>query len=323
MLLGGALALGAGLLFSYPLARMYPENDLPEIILLLFGKIVGNILVGLLLITVLLHVGFTIRVFVQALRVFLLYETPVYAIILLITLTVVSVGKRDAKTIAASIDFMFPVYLSAMVVLMLFSIPQIDLINIQPVLYKNKLNALMGTIPAYSALVGSNAVIYFTKYHEDVKKSKKWFVIALLLVIFLYTCLTTIIIMVFGPEEVRSMAFPTLELARAIRAPVSFFERLESMVATIWIPGVFAWMVLYCFASIRNFTVLFHIKARQKKYLTFLHIVLIAIIASIPHNWFQAFQFHDAVVASARIFGLGLIPVMTVMGYIKKRRKAK
>lgn len=321
VLLAGLIVFFTVMAFLYPLARTYPDMDFPEMLLKLFGRTVGRIVLIPALLYVLMETGTSVRVFVHLVKLFLLDRTPEFVLVILFVLAVLSVSKRDIKAIGASIDFMFPIYLFPLIVLILLSITQVEMENIQPVLFRNTANVIKGSIPALGTMTGSGAVLYFVCYAISPKDSKKWVVAGVLISIIVYAALTLMTILVFGPEEIKYMVFPGLTLSKAIEFPVTLLERLESLTLIIWIPAVFAGLVIFSHMSIRNLIVLLSLKEKHKKYLVFGHIPLLSVIALLPANFFITQTYVN--VLNYMDLGLlfGLPPLMLVVSKIKRRRK--
>ena len=169
LLIGSVLAFIAAITINLPLAAMYPENDLPEIIIKIFVKVFGRFALLPLMVYILLDTDLSLRIFVQALKVFLLDRTPLLFLIILVAAAVISISKRDIADIGAAIDFMFPVLFLPLVFLVLLSGPQINPLRLQPVLYKNTEGVLKGIVPAFGALIGYGSINYYMICHRPEK----------------------------------------------------------------------------------------------------------------------------------------------------------
>jgi spore germination protein len=323
MLIGSLLSFAAGIGIIYPLARLNPESDFPQMLIKLFGKIPGRIFLIFMTIFSASYTGFTLRIFVQAIKNFLLDRTPTEVLVGVIALTVILTVKRGVDVIGASVDLTFPLITASLVVLFFLSLSEVRLLEFQPVLYKNSINVIKGTLPAFGSVLGQSTSAYYLCYVKDQKKARKWIVFGGIIVIFLYTELTMVTIGAFGPEEIKTMMYPTLILSKAIEFPVTLFERLEILFTIAWIPGIFAWMLLFSFASVRNFTELLGIKQRYQKYVAFAHIPLLLTIALIPRNALEVFEYLRAVEMLGIIFVLVVAPVMLVISLFRRRKGAK
>ncbi|MGI6777269.1 MAG: GerAB/ArcD/ProY family transporter [Acetivibrionales bacterium] len=317
--LGGLFILLSAVLVFFPLARIHPDMDLPMIIIDVFGKIIGRIFLIPLTLYFLLCISFSLRIFVHAIELFLLSETPISFIVIVSTLCVVYVVSLGINVIGTSVDFMFPVYLLTILFLIAASIPQIKIINLEPLLYNNTIGVLKGIGPAFDSMIGYESILYFLCYTLSSKNTRKWYIIGLIISAFLYTTLTFVTISVFGPEEIKRMVFPTLVLSQAIEFPVTLLERLEAFVAIIWISGVFSWLILFVFASTRNFIVFLSIKPRYEKYITYAHIPILYFIAMFPESGLEAIEYLSLTKYLRVALTLGFITVLYIAAIIKKR----
>jgi len=322
MLLGGVLIMASALLAVYPLAEMYPGKDFPLIILDVLGKYIGRVFLFLSSIALLLNVGLSVRIFVHAIKLFLLEDTPAVFINLITVLCIAYVISLGPKAIGASVDIMFPVYLAPLLFLIITSVSEFEILNLLPVLHNNTLETLKGAVPALGSMAGYGIILYYLRYVPEKKGSKKWYAFGILLCIFLYTVLTVSTISSFEPDEIKRMVFPTLDLSEAIEFPATLVERLESLVIIIWIPGVFAWLILFSFASVRNLSVLFGLKQRHEKYVIYAHIPLLYVIAEVPKSGIYASEYLNTVEISGVAIVLLFVTFLYITAVIKRRRKS-
>jgi spore germination protein len=322
MLLGGVVILASALLVMYPLAEMYPDKDFPLMLLDVLGKYIGRVFLIPVCIAVLLSTGLSVRIFVYAIKLFLLDDTPSIFIVLVTVLCTVYVISLGPKVIGASVDFMFPVYLVPLLFLIIASISEFETLNMLPILHNNTLETAKAAVPAFGSMVGYGIVLYFLCYVSGNKSSKKWYAFGILLSVFLYTVLTASTISTFEPDEIKRMVFPTLDLSHAIEFPATLVERLEALVVIIWIPGIFAWIILFGFASVRNLSALLGLKHRHNKYATYGHIPLLYLIAVFPKSGVYASEYLKIVENAGIIITLVFVTFLYITAVIKRRRKS-
>ncbi|MFZ5986699.1 MAG: GerAB/ArcD/ProY family transporter [Bacillota bacterium] len=320
MILGGIIGLFAGLLIYY-LSKKHSKLDLPEMTLSLAGSIIGRILLLPLAIYVPLDAGITIRVFAQALKLFLLDRTPVSVIALLMIIVLISVVVKGIGTIGGVVDILLPFFITTLTLLIVLSVTQFQTTNIGPVLFENTFNVVKGSLPAYGTLIGYGSIAYIMKYISEPKNVLKWFLTGFVISIILYILLTLVAVLVFGPEETQNLMFPTLFLSKSIEVAGTFFERLEAFMVIIWIPAVFTSVAVFTFASVRNFSVLFHVKPKYQKYIAYAHIPLLYIIAQYSKSELQALKYMHIVDYLGVSLGLVFVPLLVILTLIRNRRK--
>lgn len=318
MLFGGIIGIIAGLLIYY-LSKRHRDMDLPEMTLSLAGGIIGRILLLPLVIYVFLDAGVTIRVFAQALKLFLLDRTPVSVITLIMAIVVISVVVKGIGTIGGVIDILFPFFIISLTLLIVLSVTESQTTNIKPVLFENTLNVFKGSLPAYGTLIGYGSIAYIMKYIDKSKNLLKWFLTGFGISIILYILLTLVAILVFGAEETKNLMFPTLFLSKSIEVAGIFLERLEAFMVIIWIPAVFTSVAVFTFASIRNFSVLFHVKSKYQKYIAYAHVPLLYFTAQYSKSELQALKYMQIIDYLGISMGLVFVPLLVILTLIRKR----
>lgn len=321
MLLGSMIAVLLSMFVTYNLAKLYPKNDFPRISLLVLGKLAGRVVLAFYLVIGLATGGFSLRIFVHTLKIFLLDRTPVTALVILIAVGIISVVKRGLNAIIGSIDFMFPTFLIPLIMLIVLPVARVDIGNLKPVLFENTMNVLKGTIPSFSVFIGCGIVNYLHPYVSDIKGIFRWLVIGMLVSTVLYVSVTAMTIMLFGSEEIKILMYPTLILSKSIEFPVTVFERLETLIVIIWIPGFFAWLILYTYAMVRNTCEIFSLKPKHYKKVVYILLFIMSVIAIFPRSSISAGEFLQYF-SYFNAFGFAVIvPIITVIAFIKKGRK--
>ncbi|NLU37147.1 MAG: endospore germination permease [Clostridiales bacterium] len=320
ILLGGLLTLIFGTL-AYILAVQYPDKDFPEILISIGGKFFGRLMLLIVAIYVLLYLGLSIKIFVQALLVFLLDKTPVFILMLLMNLVAGYAVVKGLETIGRVVDILFPLTIFTIFFVMLLALPQADPIRLKPILYNNDKNVLKSIIPAAQRFTGVGLILYYFKHTNKSKSSFLWFLAGICIPVFSYTALTLITIMVFGIKETAILTYPPLTLIKAIRFPISFLERLESFAAVFWIGIVFNAAVLFYYSSLRNITVFFSIPEKYEIYAIWAHLPLLMMIGQAESNVWEVLDGTPIIRTVQFLIVLGMIPLLAGYTFLKNRRR--
>jgi len=167
---------------------------------------------------------------------------------------------------------------------------------------------------------------YVMKYVTEPKKAFKWFFMGFGISSILYILLTLATTLVFVPEFLQKLTFPTLFLSKAIEFGTGFFEgffeRLRLHGANLDTCSVYIRRV-YTFASVRNFSVLFNIKPKFQKYVAYAHIPLLFAITHYIKSQIVATNLMDLFDSLSIVLGFGLTPLLLVLTLINRRRRAK
>ncbi|NLB41259.1 MAG: endospore germination permease, partial [Clostridiales bacterium] len=289
MSIGGLLTIAAGRA-AYILATSYPDKDLHEILIELFGKIFGRVILLSVSAYVLLYSGFSSRIFAQALKMFLVDRTPINVIVILMGITTTYAAYKGVNTIGSVVDILFPLIIITITSTLLLSIPQAEIIYIKPVFFENTKNVAKAILPSYTGFTGYSVILYIFCHTKRTKGSIRFFLAGLIIPIFSYVALTVISIMVFGPNDLVSQIYPTLTLFKTIEFPAAFMERLESIAAVLWIGIVFLSAIVFNYESSRHLTVLFSINDKYRRYVALAQLPIITFIALFPGSSLAVFN---------------------------------
>lgn len=307
----------------YNLIRLNPGLDFAEIVIAQAGNWVGRLLIIPIMAYILIDMGLSLRVFSFALKNFLLDRTPIFVISLVLIIFLLAIVAKGIGAIAGVADILYPFFVISLILLIALSATEFRKFHIMPVLHNNMLNTVKGSLPAFGAISGYSSFSYVMKYINEPKKAFKWFCAGFCISSILYIVLTLATVLSFVPELIERISFPTLFLSKSIEVGGSFLERLEAFMVLIWVPAVFTSVGIYTFASVRNFCVLFSIKPKHEKYVTYAHIPLLLAITLYPKNQLQATNLMDIFDTLALIFSFGFVPLILLLTLINKRRKAK
>lgn len=230
--IGGLLSIGFAFVY-YLLAILHPDLDLPEIMLKLCGPFLGRLLLFPIALYAVLYAGLSARIFAQALKMFLLDRTPIYAIIGLMLVVVAYSVYKGIYVIGSISDVIFPICVFTIVSMLLMSFQQMDLDRLQPVLFENTDNVVRGIFPGFRHFLGFEIIAYVYCHTYRAKGTYKWFSAGLLIPIIFYVMLTVVSIGVFSVGSLKGLIFPTLTLSKSIEFPATFLERLGELIINI------------------------------------------------------------------------------------------
>lgn len=316
--LAGLIVLIAGSV-CFLLAKKYPDMDFPLICLDLGGKFLGRIFLVMGTTYTLLYLGLSLRIFAQALKMFLMDRTPLYILMLVMALAAGYAASKELRTIGTVVDIMFPITIITIAVIIILSIPQAEFIRLKPVMYNNTDNIIRGIIPSVSQFTGLGLILFTYSQTNPQKGGYLWYLTGMLIPIFTFIALSIISIMVFGPKNLVTLPHPTLTLLKAIQFPSAFLERLESFAAILWIGIVFNSASLFFYMSVRNTMVLFSVKEKFKPYIVWGHIPLLMAIAQFDEHGWHISKYMDAVQLMDTAMLLVFIPILTGYAFWKKR----
>lgn len=292
------------LLLIERLGRRFPDMDFIEMSQALFGKLAGSLLVAILGIHMLLAaVTVTIR-FAYVDSIYLLQDTPMWAICLLILLASMYVAGHGGKVVARINELMFYIYLPTLLLFLPFLLNLSDYTNLLPVGESGLGNIARGSFDAslYFGRMEFLMVAYFmvTRRDEVLKAG----VSALTYITMGYLALTLACLLALGPENLPNHISPMLGLFKAVSFPI--MERIDMFFIAVWSVAFRPVFNLLCLSAF-SFTRLFNLQEKKRAYL----LILIAIgsfaylLTFIPRSALDVIQYTDGYVYTYPAVGLG------------------
>lgn len=187
----------------------------------------------------LLYAAYEVRSIAKISRMYLFENTPI-AFISLAFLLVVVYGVSGSTAAVIRLNTMFlPIVLLISAAVLLFGIQLMNLDNLKPFMTTAPLELASGTKDTTFALLGFEVLLFYGPLLKPAVRTQKAMLVGIAIPVFL--CLITYLysIAIFTTEATSQILFPTVEIAKEVRLPGQFFERLESVFFTVWIMTIF------------------------------------------------------------------------------------
>lgn len=271
------------------LFRKFPDLTMVQITQLLFGKIIGFLLVLGFISYAVFFESVVLRIATEVTSSFALSRTPRAVIALLISIAVIYIAGKGAKTVGRLNELLFYVLLLDFVLILLALKSGIDFTNVMPIGGTGLSAIAKGLVPTAFAYAGVE--ILFLIYFMVDRKSEvlKAGAIAVILSMFFYVSVTFVGLLVFGADIIKIFLWPTLVLIKTIEMPV--IERLDFFFLAVWAGLAFRPVTNMCFAA--SCSLIQVLGLNEEKYYPFAVIiltVLMYILALIPGDLDQVFK---------------------------------
>ncbi len=244
MILGGGVQIGI-IFFCILIQRHFPGQNFFEFISTgKYGKWITLFISIQFLIFLVLVISFISRIIGLAVKMYLLDQTPIEVIVgSMLLLVFYAVSKGVQGIVHISLMFV-PIILIVLMLGIVFNIGNVDLTIFVPVLSEGFYPVANGILPTVYSYMGVYILFFFLGRVKD-NKFKAWpYYIGLVIVILIHTLYFVVEVAVFSLEPLKTITFPTIELAKEIEVPGGFFERIESLFLTIYIMSVFTTLTI-------------------------------------------------------------------------------
>ncbi|MFJ8257520.1 endospore germination permease [Peribacillus asahii] len=243
---------GLGLLVIWLLttiALLFPTMNFVQIIETLFGKWLGKAISLFFLSLPFVATAELLYYSGNFLTTHLMPDTPVEVLYILTAIIVVMAVRHGLETFSRTAELLFIAFM-ILFLLLLFISPQIKFENIQPVL-EDGIKPLLHPTIRLVAIFAFNPVtllMIFPSAVNQPKKAQKSFFIGILMGISVAFITTILSILVLDPSQIERRLYPNYAMVKMINVG-DFLQRIEAVIATIWMITIYCKTVLYFYAS--------------------------------------------------------------------------
>ncbi|NLZ51729.1 MAG: endospore germination permease [Thermoanaerobacteraceae bacterium] len=227
-------------LFILKYINRFPDKTFPETAAEIVGPYIGVFLSLLILITWVVKISFTLRIFSEAMIINALPHTPLSIIVAVFTIVAVIVSYMGINTIAQACYITFPVSLGAILVICIMTFHLWETDRMFPLLGNGLWPVLKYSLLRTSDFIELNILYIFPIFfHQKQLKRIGYKSIAVSTMIFFVVVLTNTLS--FPTEVSREMYLPLYMMARNIYLG-RFLQRIEGIFMVFWLISGCLWI---------------------------------------------------------------------------------
>ncbi|MEH7402146.1 MULTISPECIES: GerAB/ArcD/ProY family transporter [Bacillaceae] len=322
IIIGGIIAQ-IGILVVYQLGKTYPDRTIQQYISSITGKSIGMIINLLFAAYCAESCLMVVVLYTDVINRWLLFETPWFVLIGLITLLtgyIASSTLRSISTITQSIVLMF---LVCFVIIFISGFGNGDIRHFLPIGTHGIAPILKGAIPAFWAFAGYELLLYVFPYVKC--KKKKDILVAMSvangITTFFYLFIAFIVTYNFSEKQLNHIPEPMIFILRKFRWPI--VQSLDILFITIWLSVSLVTAYIYLFLSARYLAFLGK-KEIQKHSLLVWVIAILCFGAGILFTERQLIpkfsKYHNI---STAIIIMGVPTMLLLISFVKERVASK
>ncbi|MCP1308316.1 GerAB/ArcD/ProY family transporter [Paenibacillus tyrfis] len=271
------------------LARRYPDMTFVEISNRLLGKWLGTAFSLYWILTSYLG-GATTLVYYMGnfITTQIMPETPEYTINIMFTGIVVMGLLLGLNTLARAVEVLFPVVIVLFCVLIVFVSPKIQIEHFLPVI-DVEIKPFIKAVLSYISYTSAPVVFFLMIYPSSVRggtKAAKALLIGNLLGGVLLLIITAVSVGVLGAGPTARQFYPSYALAKRINIG-NFVTRIEVIVATFWIIGLYYKTAIYFYTMLKGTAQLFNVRSERVLALPLGLIMLVLSLICYPNSAYQ------------------------------------
>ncbi|GAB4264915.1 GerAB/ArcD/ProY family transporter [Thermincola ferriacetica] len=246
------LATGFGVIVSLVCARLglyFPDQTIIEYAPQLVGPVLGKT-IGLLYFIFFLHVNaIIVREFGDFLVTAFMPETPLLVFNIVVLMLAASAVRNGFEVIVRMNQFLFPLFIGALLIIITLNIGEMNPGNLLPVLERGIKPVILGSLTPSAWRGEVVVVLMLLPYLNKSEEARNTLIIAVLLIAIILSVLIMASTMVFGPLQDSHFMFPTLELAKYISLG-EFLERMEAVIVIVWVAGITIKVAVFYLAAV-------------------------------------------------------------------------
>ncbi|WP_406676857.1 GerAB/ArcD/ProY family transporter [Moorella sp. ACPs] len=225
-------------LVVYLLAQRFPHYTLFQYCELILGPVIGKMMAFIFVLAFFLLDAVVIREFSEFLVTAVMPETPALFFSLSIVAVAVYAARNGLEVIARCTEFILPLMVTFVAIVILFATPEMMPRNILPIMENGLRPVLGGALVAWSFLGQIFILATYGAFVNPPRALGTSLFSGLLGIAFFLSLATMGTILVFGSSQAARLTFAAYNLARVV-ALGQFLERIEVLFLAIWVGGVF------------------------------------------------------------------------------------
>lgn len=237
--------------FFTTLALWFPQLTYIQINELVYGKWIGKTVSVLFVIMSFIYTSVLLFQSGNFLNTHIMPNTPMLALNMLMAGIMVLGVYLGLETVARSAEIFGALFFIIFIVFIALISPDIHLESIKPVFETESKTMIKSSFFLILTSSGNAIVLLmiFPAFVNDVKQAKKSFLLGNLIGGLIIVLITFFCISILGATKTANEIYPTYELAKRISVG-KFIERIEEMMALLWILSLYFKLILYFYASI-------------------------------------------------------------------------
>lgn len=320
ILLSGAIIQVLILLYGM-LIRRFPEHNLYDISILLFGNVFGRVLIILYIVSYISSATIILADYASKLRTWMMPMTPNWVLIAFLCFVVVFVVKENIQVIARFATIITVVFFMGSFAI-IYALKFADITFILPIGTSGLTSIIEGIEPSLFSFQGFEALLLV---HPFVKATPRSIIktasFANLFVTLLYATLVIVSILYFSPYILGGIEDPGLYIYKAFTSKV--FERTDLLFTSIWIVVVTTSLMIIIYVGVLGILRLLNATNLKKYTLLFTVICFILSLSFTSEYEINYFYKIHNYIAAPLLSGIPILLLLISFIFRKRERGVK
>ncbi len=254
IIIGWLMSIAASF-FLVKTAERYPNDTLYDMLIRLFGKVLGKLVILLIMGYTLWFSWITLINSMLYIKAWFLPYTPSYLIVLLFTIPILFIARNGLRVIGRYAELIFYITFWLPVVF-LFPLKDGSLLHLLPLFKAGWMEIASSVLPVIYSFLGFELAFFFYPFLQKKQYALHGIIIANTLSMLFYLLATLACFVFFSPDGIVDFNQPVLNLLKVIE--FKFLQRFDMIIlnvlilvsSTTWIPYMYC--TVYCSSQLMN-----------------------------------------------------------------------
>lgn len=316
-LLGIVLAF-LGLWVITFLGMRFPRQSIIQYSEEIVGKWLSFVGSFLIIVFFIILTALTAREFGEVVVINVLNRTPIEVTVIIMLLLATISARNDIFTFAYIHFFYTPIVLFPAILIVVLSLKNSDLVNVQPYWGNQPTNMLPGILTIAALFQGSFVISMIIPSMRNPQKAMKASIWGMVITGSIFLMIVFCVVAVFGAEATRFFLWPTLELVKTTSLPANVLERIDAAFLAIWVTAVFTTLLSSYYFSIHCLSNLFRLK--DHRLFSYFILPIVFLIAMLPQNVLQLYAIIKQIGRIGLVITIVYPALLLVVAIIRKKR---
>ena len=229
--------------------KLYPGKSIFQIGKEVMPPFIFKLFLIVILFQIIFLLSYSIRIFAEIIKVYLLETTPTEVIIITMLVAISYIARSKMEVIARMAVMIYPIIIGFIIFLILVNLPNMDYTNLCPLFdieYQRVPKGIWTTLFAYA---GYEIIILALPLSEDRSKSLQYSLRGLFVVIGVYLIMFFITLSRYGVFQLKREIWPSIAVVKEVDLPGYFLENLDGIAMAAWVMVVYGTMGPFLYAS--------------------------------------------------------------------------
>ncbi|MCA0755407.1 GerAB/ArcD/ProY family transporter [Paenibacillus sp. N4] len=256
------------------------------------------------------------RTFGEVVTATVLTRTPLEVIIGTMLITAYILVVNDIEVVVRVNEVLIPLIVIPVVIIGLSSLQSAKLDNLLPLFQISFYDFMKGVLITSGSYLGFEVMTIFGASSESTGTPFKHQAVGIAVPGLIYSLIVFSGIAVFGVDELKLLAWPTLELVKTTEVPGLILERLESAFLGVWVAAVFTTLGNLYFALALTLKEILHMKSHRLIALLLLPVFYWTSMK--PPNVQSLFEWSDLVNYVGLLCAFAIPALLLILSFMRK-----